>query len=173
MAAKKPDENTSKTDTEPVKKTTKAKSTAGKKKTNSTKKAEQSKQLPTEKVDASQSETTPARVKSEERTDKSPLALGAGLIVFGLIMLAGRFFRIPFPMWPFIFIIPGALLFVLSISPGRENGEGLAITGGIFGTLGLVFLMQMITGFWASWAYIWALIAPTSIGLSQILYGTI
>jgi hypothetical protein len=39
--------------------------------------------------------------------------------------------------------------------------------------LGLVFLMQTITGLWATWAYIWALIAPTSIGLSQMFYGNI
>ena len=38
--------------------------------------------------------------------------------------------------------------------------------------LGLVFLAQSITGFWASWAYIWALVAPTSIGLGQMIYGT-
>ena len=39
--------------------------------------------------------------------------------------------------------------------------------------LGFVFLMQAITGLWASWAYIWALVAPTSIGLSQIAYGNL
>jgi len=173
MAAKKPEEKKDEKENEAVKKTTRAKSTTSKKKSSTAKKTVQSNPLPTEKVDAPKSDPTPEMESSEERVDKSPLALGLGLVVFGLIMLAGRFFRIPFPMWPFIFIIPGALLFVISISPDRENGEGLAITGGIFGTLGLVFLMQMITGFWASWAYIWALIAPTSIGLSQVLYGTI
>ena len=83
--------------------------------------------------------------------------------------------NIPFGdyLWPFIFIIPGALVFFVSISSDRKNGEGLAIVGGLISMLGFVFLMQSVTGLWATWAYIWALIAPTSIGLSQMVYGNI
>jgi len=107
--------------------------------------------------------------------DKGAIIFGVGLMVMGLLLLGGNLLDIPFEnyLWPFIFIIPGVLVFFMAISGNRKNGEGLAIVGGIFASLGLVFLMQSITGLWATWAYIWALIGPTSIGLSQILYGNI
>ena len=39
--------------------------------------------------------------------------------------------------------------------------------------LGILFFYQNTTHHWQSWAYAWALIAPTSVGLGQIVYGTI
>ena len=99
--------------------------------------------------------------------------MGVVILVFGVLLLGSNLLGISFGefLWPFIFIIPGALLFLASISSERDSGEGLAIVGGILSMLGFVFLMQVVTGFWASWAYIWALIAPTSVGLSQMVYG--
>jgi len=38
--------------------------------------------------------------------------------------------------------------------------------------VGLLLFYQNPTGHWQSWAYAWALVAPTSIGLAQIVYGT-
>jgi hypothetical protein len=38
-------------------------------------------------------------------------------------------------------------------------------------TLGLMLLYQSVTGHWASWAYAWALLAPTSIGVGLWMYG--
>jgi len=108
-------------------------------------------------------------------SDRGAIILGIGMLALGALLLAGNLLDISFGnfLWPFIFIIPGALIFFTAISSSRTNGEGLAIVGGLFGMLGLVFLMQSITGLWATWAYIWALIAPTSIGLSQMFYGNI
>jgi Flp pilus assembly protein TadB len=107
--------------------------------------------------------------------DKGPIIFGIGMLVFGVLLLVGNLLNISFGsfLWPFIFIVPGVLVFFSAVSASRNNGEGLAIVGGIFTMLGLVFLMQTVTGFWASWAYIWALVAPTSIGLSQMFYGNI
>jgi hypothetical protein len=112
---------------------------------------------------------------TDHKTDRGSILLGAGLLFMGVVLLAGRFLRIPFGefLWPFIFIVPGALVFLSAISSDSSSGEGLSILGGILSTLGLVFLMQTVTGLWASWAYIWALIAPTSIGLSQMVYGNL
>lgn len=112
---------------------------------------------------------------SDHKTDRGSILLGAGLLFMGIVLLAGRFLRIPFGefLWPFIFIVPGALVFLSAISSDSSSGEGLSILGGILSTLGLVFLIQTATGLWASWAYIWALIAPTSIGLSQMVYGNL
>lgn len=112
---------------------------------------------------------------NENKSDRGSILLGAGLLFMGVVLLAGRLLKIPFGdfLWPFIFIVPGALLFLSALSSERSNGEGLSILGGIISMLGLVFLMQAVTGLWASWAYIWALVAPTSIGLSQIVYGNL
>ncbi len=113
--------------------------------------------------------------KTHSTSDRGPMLFGAGLLFMGFILLAGRLLNIPFGdfLWPFIFIIPGALVFLSALSSENSSGEGLSILGGILSMLGFVFLMQTITGFWASWAYIWALVAPTSIGLSQMVYGNL
>ena len=113
--------------------------------------------------------------KTHNTSDRGPMLFGAGLLFMGFILLAGRLLDIPFGdfLWPFIFIIPGALVFLSALSSENSSGEGLSILGGILSVLGFVFLMQTITGFWASWAYIWALVAPTSIGLSQMVYGNL
>ena len=92
----------------------------------------------------------------------------------GIVLLLGRILSIPFGdyMWPFIFIIPGALVFLSALASDSSSGEGLTILGAILTSLGIIFLAQQITGLWASWAYIWALVAPTSVGFAQMVYGT-
>ena len=116
-----------------------------------------------------------AHPKKHQSYDRSSILLGAGLLFMGFLLLAGRFLHIPFNdfLWPFILIVPGALVFLSALSSESSSGEGLSILGGILSMLGFVFLMQTITGLWASWAYIWALVAPTSIGLSQMVYGNL
>ena len=111
----------------------------------------------------------------DQKMDRGSILLGIGMLVMGGLLLAGKLLQIPFGrfLWPFIFIIPGALVFLSAISSDSSSGEGLSILGGILIALGFVFLMQSVTGFWASWAYIWALIAPTSVGLSQMVYGNL
>ena len=113
--------------------------------------------------------------KTHQPFDRGPMLLGAGLLFMGFLLLAGRFLHIPFNdfLWPFIFIVPGAMVFLSALFSESSSGEGLSILGGILSMLGFVFLLQTITDLWASWAYIWALVAPTSIGLSQILYGNL
>jgi len=115
------------------------------------------------------------KVSVSSDRDKGAILIGAGLLVMGLLLLISSLFNVSIGryFWPFIFVIPGILIFFAAISSQRSNGEGLAIVGGLFTMLGMVFLMQSITGLWATWAYIWALVAPTSIGLSQMFYGNI
>jgi len=107
--------------------------------------------------------------------NKGAILIGAGLLMMGLLLLISSLFEFSIGnyFWPFIFIFPGVLVFLAAISSQRSNGEGLAIVGGLFTMLGMVFLMQSVTDLWATWAYIWALVAPTSIGLSQMFYGNI
>jgi hypothetical protein len=88
--------------------------------------------------------------------------------------MAGRLLSIPFGefIWPFLFIVPGGLIFAAALSTDDRHGEGLSILGSILTVLGIVFLIQSLFNLWASWAYIWALVAPTSIGIGQWAYGT-
>jgi len=155
-----------------------------KKQTQTARKASSKKEAPKQKVQSpeiavGEKETdTPLKgehPKTHQPFDRGPMLLGAGLLFMGFLLLAGRFLRIPFNdfLWPFIFIVPGAMVFLSALFSESSSGEGLSILGGILSMLGLVFLMQTITGLWASWAYIWALVAPTSIGLSQMVYGNL
>jgi len=108
------------------------------------------------------------------RSNRDALILGGGLLLLGIVLLMGRILSIPFGdyMWPFIFIIPGVLVFLSAMSSGSSSAEGLTILGAILTSLGAIFFAQQVTGLWASWAYVWALVAPTSIGVAQIVYGT-
>ena len=112
--------------------------------------------------------------QSPSQPNRSALILGGGLLLMGLVLLFGRILSIPFGdyMWPFIFIIPGVLVFLSAMASDSSSGEGLTILGAILTSLGVIFLTQQITGLWASWAYVWALVAPTSIGFAQLVYGT-
>ena len=155
-----------------------------KKQTQTTKKETSKKEAPSQKAQApekaaGEKETSTLLIDAQPKTqrtyDRGPMLLGAGMLLVGFLLLAGRFLHIPFNdfLWPFIFIVPGALVFLSAVFSESSSGEGLSILGGILSMLGFVFLMQTITGLWASWAYIWALIAPTSIGLSQMVYGNL
>ena len=155
-----------------------------KKQSQTSQKASSKKEAPKQKVQSSEiamveKETSPPpkdeHPKIRQPFDRGPIFLGAGLLFMGFLLLAGRFLHIPFNnfLWPFIFIVPGVLVFLSALSSESSSGEGLSIVGGILSMLGFVFLMQTITGLWASWAYIWALVAPTSIGLSQMIYGNL
>jgi cation transport ATPase len=105
--------------------------------------------------------------------DRGALILGGGMLLMGVILLLGRLVGISFSLylWPFIFIVPGVLVFMTALSTESSSGEGLSILGGILTMLGFLFLAQSATGMWASWAYAWALVAPTSVGISQMVYG--
>ncbi|MCJ7529766.1 MAG: hypothetical protein MUO64_01880 [Anaerolineales bacterium] len=107
---------------------------------------------------------------SQQGIDRS---LGITLVGLGFFLLIGTAFNIRlWPlMWPFIYILPGVILFNVALKAKGDFSEPLAITSSIITMLGLIFLYQSITGHWQSWAYIWSLIAPTSIGLGEIIYG--
>jgi hypothetical protein len=103
------------------------------------------------------------------------LVFGAGFILFGLLMLVGQLLHIDFLglLWPFFVIVPGVALFIASLLASGRGGEPLAVVGSIITMVGSILLFQNVTGLWATWAYAWALIAPTSIGLGLLLWGGI
>ena len=107
------------------------------------------------------------------------LMLGAGLILLGILSLFGRFVNVVFNFdighyaWPFFIIFPGVLMFMASFTLERRAGVTLAVFGGMAFSAGVLLMVQNIFDLFASWAYAWALVAPTSIGLSKLVYGTL
>lgn len=135
-------------------------------------KAEQ--QAASEPIIIEEARIKPESLSSQSQSNRGALIFGGGLLIMGIVLLLGRILSIPFGdfIWPFIFIIPGALVFFSALASDSSSGEGLSILGAILTSMGLIFLAQQVTGLWASWAYVWALVAPTSIGVAQMVYGT-
>lgn len=108
-------------------------------------------------------------------TERANVILAVILIGVGILFLLRPVFNIDFGhfTWPFFVIVPGVALFVLALSVGDPGGEPLAVIGTVITVVGLILLFQQTTDQWATWAYVWALVAPTSIGLGLVLYGTI
>jgi len=93
------------------------------------------------------------------RSNAGALIAGTLLIVFGLMALAGQFFRTVdwgF-LWPFAIIGFGALFFVAMFAGGK-GAAAFAIPGSIVAGIGLVLLFQNITQHWESMSYFWTLI---------------
>ncbi|MCC7352492.1 MAG: hypothetical protein IT330_01950 [Anaerolineae bacterium] len=116
-----------------------------------------------------------ANDREKRQQSNASLFLGGILVLLGIVFLVGQVFSISLGdyLWPFFIIVPGVLLFIFALSLAGGAGEGFAILGSIVTMVGLILFYQNTTGHWESWAYAWALIAPTSIGLGQIAYGTL
>jgi hypothetical protein len=103
------------------------------------------------------------------------LVIGLILVVAGAIILVGRLtdFSLGVPAWPLWLIVPGVAMVVGSFAIPPRGGLGLAIPGAILTMVGVVLLFQAATGLYATWAYAWALVAPTGPGLGMLLYGLV
>jgi hypothetical protein len=112
---------------------------------------------------------------SGKNSDSLSIGLGALLILLGLVFLIGQFIDINLGSvaWPFFVIVPGVLLFVFALTLKGSVGEALATLGAMLTTTGLILFYQNLTDQWQTWAYLWALIAPTSAGVGQLFYGTL
>ncbi len=97
---------------------------------------------------------------------------GVGRLVFGLLLVAvGGFlllnevFNIDLfsIAWPLFVIVPGLAMLAVAVSGGKRT-HPLAIPGSIVTMVGLVLFVQQIFDIYASWAYAWALVAPTAVG---------
>lgn len=100
-------------------------------------------------------------------------AFGIMLIILGCLALVDKIFDIHVSryIWPFFIVIPGILLLFYSSRAEYGSGEPFAMLGAMVTVIGLILLFQSTTGLWSSWAYAWALVAPTSVGLGQLFYG--
>jgi hypothetical protein len=104
---------------------------------------------------------------------------GAILILLGIAFLMGRLilsvfdFDIGHYAWPFFIIVPGVLMFAGAFMLERQAGVTLAMFGGMVTMAGGILMLQNLFDLYATWAYAWALIAPTSMGLAKLLYGAL
>lgn len=105
------------------------------------------------------------------------LLLGSLFVAGGIALLLAQLsgFDIRFDLgeygWPMLVILSGLAVLIVGLVLDDEPGIGLAITGSIIATVGLVLSYQWATGHWASWAYAWALVAPTAVGAGMVLWG--
>jgi hypothetical protein len=103
---------------------------------------------------------------------QSSIISGGILILVGVFLLLAQFFpglATIFDIsrqWPLIVVAVG-VLFLLSALVANPP---LAVPGMIVGGIGGILYYQNLTGNWASWAYIWALI-PGFVGLGLVLMG--
>jgi hypothetical protein len=102
----------------------------------------------------------------------SNVLLGGLFVLLGIIFLIGELFniRIGHFIWPFFVMGPGVFLFLLSLVFDDDTGQALSAVGGIVTMVGLILFFQNVTGFWGSWTYAWALVAPTGVGVGMFLF---
>jgi hypothetical protein len=107
--------------------------------------------------------------------NRGTLVVGLFLVLLGVSFLASEQFGVDIGRygWPMFVIVPGVFLVLLGLAIPNEGGLGAAIPGGIITTVGLVLAFQDATGAYASWAYLWALVAPGSIGVTLVLWGAL
>jgi hypothetical protein len=97
------------------------------------------------------------------------------LIAIGVLALVGQIFWTDFVryLWPFFIIIPGGVVVLLALPDESGLGEPFSMIGSMVAATGLLLFYQVLTGHWTSWAYAWALVAPTGAGVGLWLYGTV
>ena len=105
--------------------------------------------------------------------------VGAILILLGIAFLMTRFlisvfdFDLGHYAWPLFVVVPGVLMFLSAFLLERQAGSILAMFGGMVSMTGIVLMVQNLFDLYSTWAYAWALIAPTSMGLAKMVYGAL
>lgn len=112
--------------------------------------------------------STPPRVGE----NAGALVLGVLLIVLGAVFLARPVLPAEWSQfgWPLFILLPGLALFLAVLAGGRSWG-GLAVPASIVTAVGLILFVQNALNLWQTWAYAWALIFPTSVGLGLWIQG--
>lgn len=101
--------------------------------------------------------------------NKEGLVWGVILVLAGLVFLAWQLFPAITTIlsWPWLLIGAGLVFFVSALA---TRTGGLMIPATILTVLGGIFLWQMATDNWESWAYIWTLM-PASVATGMLLGG--
>ena len=98
---------------------------------------------------------------------------GIVLVVIGVVVLLARLadMALGSSSWPLWIIVPGLAMLVGSLAIPPRAGLGLAIPGTIIAIVGGILWVQDTYDLYATWAYAWALVAPTGPGLAMLIYG--
>jgi hypothetical protein len=107
-----------------------------------------------------------------EKPNRSNEVLGIILVVVGGLFLLSQLFgfNVWRVAWPFFVLIPGVLLVIFGLAVGQA-GLPFSIIGMVVTIVGVILGYQALTSQWASWSYLWALVAPTGVGLGMLLHG--
>ncbi len=118
---------------------------------------------------------SPPTQRSAGRATPPGLVAGIILVFIGGALLAGRLvdFSVIGVTWPLWIVVPGVAMLVGSLFIPPKGGVGLAIPGTIIAIVGLILWVQETYGLYATWAYAWALVAPTGPGLGMLIYGLV
>jgi hypothetical protein len=96
------------------------------------------------------------------------------LIALGVLFLVGQWLRVDVGHWgwPFFILVPGLALVAVGMASREPISQGLIVVGTVATAVGLLLFYQNMSDHWASWSYAWALIAPTAVGVGEVIYGT-
>lgn len=96
--------------------------------------------------------------------------VGVVLVGAGVLLLIVRVFSWNIGgLWPLFILLPGVAFLVVA-ALGKESISALFVPGSVVTTLGVIFFFQNTTGYFESWAYVWALM-PAAVGVGLLLYG--
>lgn len=108
--------------------------------------------------------------------DRATLVIGSLLVVLGAIFLVAQQVSLPADWsrygWPAYVIVPGLAL-LAGAAVGGKPWSWLAVPGSIVTVTGVILLFQTVTDLWQTWAYAWALVVPTAVGLGLWLKGAV
>lgn len=123
---------------------------------------------------ASPSWTANARPAAQAQTP-SGLVTGIVLVVIGVVFLLIRVVDVTIGSgsWPLWIIVPGLAMVAGSLAIPPRGGLGLAVPGTIIAIVGGILWVQDAYGLYATWAYAWALVAPTGPGFAMLVYGLV
>jgi hypothetical protein len=95
------------------------------------------------------------------------------LIALGVLFLFANILNIEIDFlgaaWPFFIIVPGVAVLAMALT-GDKSTAGMIFPGILVTGTGLILLAQNLTGYWQSWAYIWAAY-PAMVGAAIMLHG--
>jgi hypothetical protein len=100
-------------------------------------------------------------------------ALGALLVLLGIVVLLGQALDLDRVAWPFFPIVSGLALLGLGLATPSRPGVVLATVGGVVTMAGVVLGVQNATDRFDTWAYAWTLVLLVGAGLGRWLVGVV
>lgn len=100
--------------------------------------------------------------------DAINLILGATLVVLGTVWWLGGVEALS-GWWPALVVAVGVGLLIAGLR-SEPHSLALMIAGAVILSTGLLLSLQVITGWWATWAYAWALTGPFAVGVAMFAH---